>query len=94
MPLPAATPANLSETDGARFTWSQLSDGEKQAARDRALEDYTKYGCWGQTATVGEVMKRDPQAQIYSGTWVDKAIVRNGKLIGKCRYTPRGFEER
>ena len=91
-PTIVSTP--LTETDGARYTWEGLSQGEKDAARERAILDYEKYNCWGRVSTWDEVKKQDPQAQIYTGTWVDKAIVREGKPLGKCRYTPRGFEEK
>ena len=85
----------LRETDAAHYSWEGLSPAEQKEAMGRAIEDYTKYNCWHkETSTFGAVKQLDPNAQIYTGTWVKKAVVRDGKVIGKCRYTPRGFEEK
>ena len=84
----------LSETDAARYTWDDLSPAERLISREKALDDYRKYGAFGHYSTWGEVYTMNPNAQIFSGKWVDKAVVREGKLIGKSRFTPRGFEEK
>ena len=44
--------------------------------------------------TRSQVLSQDGEAQIYSGTWAHRAVVKDGRVIGKSRYAPRGFEER
>jgi hypothetical protein len=92
----ASVPAGkvLTATDAARYSWQDLTREEQKASRGRAMEDYYRYDCFGRTSTVGDVKKKDPECQIYSGTWADKAVVRDGLVIGKSRYAPRVFEER
>lgn len=86
--------SNLTATDNARYTWEDLPEIEKKEGMERALADYSTFRALGdKILTREEVLQQDSGAEIFSGTWAHRAVVKDGKVQGKSRFAPRGFEQ-
>ncbi len=84
--------------------WEDLSIEEQQKARSKAIQAYDENDAWDRSTD-----KSDSEFKIYlskcrsenriviklDSRWVDVAKVQqDGKVIGKSRLTPRGFDDR
>ena len=75
-------------------TWSDVSPLEQQRAIERALNDYDKWNAWDRTSDRPyDVVKRDKTQVVLSGRWVLKPKMVDGLLVGRARWTPRGFQD-
>ena len=75
--------------DSYGWDWSQLSAAEQKSARMKGVEDYDYWDCWSDE-TFSENQLPEGSTKLL-GRWVDKVKFVDGRLIGKCRWTPKGF---
>ena len=79
--------------------FSQLPEDEQEASRRRAIDDYDSGKCWDREtdcddAQVANHLQRTKTAVKCSGVWVpDLVKYKDGMLIGKSRWAPRGYED-
>ncbi len=91
---------NSVQQDWMGVEWDDLDEERKQAAIERAMDDYDEFRSWdaAQECRRGDLQWRG--VQVLSGRWVKKAkwkLSEDGSqwlLGGRARWTPRGFEER
>ena len=76
------------------YVWADVSEEEQRKSDERAVRDYDEHGAWDRstTATIQDLRKRGEV--VLRGRHVRKAKVVDGKLIGRSRWTPKGFQER
>ena len=74
------------------LTWESLPVEEQTASLERHYTDI-----WKAYGMIAEVRLEDaiPHSHVkMSGKWVKKAKVKDGKLVGAVKWTPRGFEDK
>ena len=82
------------ESDGSRpLVWDDVSATEKKKAIEVGIADY-KSSVSGELLTAHEVRTLYPGASLLYAHWVNKAKMTSGGLIGRSRWTPKGFMER
>ena len=80
--------------DAYAYKWSDLSAEEQARAWDRAFEDYDSTGSWERgTEQTKEALQRRG-IKPMRGRAVEKAKFADGELIGRVRWTPKGFMQR
>ena len=84
----------LSSLDVYRYGWDDLTPEVQCAAFEKGLLDYDSSGSWLRGSDRSFKELRAAGKTVMSGRWVTKAKVdADGRLIGKARWTPRGYEE-
>jgi len=84
----------LSSLDVYRYDWDDLDPEVQWAAFEKGLLDYDSTGSWLRGSDMSFKELRAAGKTVMSGRWVTKAKVdADGRLIGKARWTPRGYEE-
>ena len=80
--------------DAYAYQWTDLSEEARHAAYERALRDYDSTGSWerGTEKTAEEL--RSMHVRPMEAREVCKAKIQDGELMGRVRWTPKGFQER
>jgi hypothetical protein len=80
--------------DAYAYSWQDLNEVQKKQAWDRAFDDYDTTGSWQRgTEETGESL-RSRGVKPMRGRAVEKAKMAEGVLIGRVRWTPKGFMQR
>ena len=74
------------------YSWDDVPPEEQAKARQRAFDDYDSTRSWERGTE--KVWSEVPKGKRLTGTEAKKAKMVDGKLTGRLRWTPRGFEQR
>ena len=96
---PEPEPSGLTAMDAYGHSWDELPEEERVKARLKALADYHDFNAWDTNSDLTDdelkaLMLKDKRVVSIRCGWVDKVKVVNGRLIGKCRLVPKGFQDR
>jgi hypothetical protein len=70
-----------------------LDDGARWTAVEKGLLDYDASGSWDRTSDESRQAVKARGETVLTGRPVEAAKIKGGELIGKWRYTPKGFGE-
>ena len=98
-PEPDAEPECIgSGMDAYAYSFDELPEEVRKAARKEAISDYDRFGSWDRSSDITDAQLEvflfaNPEASAIDYAMVDKAKFVNGVLSGKCRIAPRGFKD-
>lgn len=75
------------------YQWEDVSPELQQKAYDRALTDYDGTGSWERGSELTAKQLKDMGIKPLNGRSVEKAKMDGGVLVGRLRWTPKGFQE-
>ena len=85
-----------SGADAYGLGWDDVPVHEQKASRQRGVDDFTQFGSWEADEAIAchELRAMDEEVLIFDAHWVDKCKRDGeGRLIGRSRWTPHGFQE-
>jgi len=88
-----------SELEAYGYTWNDVPEDEKEKAYAKGIADYDDADCWDRTNLYSAEEVRaygnevGEEQVLFRGHWELKAKVEGGRLIGRARYVPHGFQE-
>ena len=89
----------LTPMDAYNYSWDDLSREEQIKSRLKGVADYDEFAAWSRVdsvtdAELAEIMRIDTTVVKIATGWVDKAKIVDGKLIGRSRLVPKGFQDK
>ena len=78
------------------LTWDGLSVEQQNAAYMKGVNEYHKHQCWHDDAARSKHDLRRDGIQVLSAAWRGQKakFAPDGTVVGRIRWTPRGFEQR
>ena len=75
------------------WSWDDLDPTVQRAAFDRALRDYDDTGSWERGTEMTRAELKAQGIKGLEGREVLKAKLVDGEMVGRARWTPKGFQE-